>query len=265
MWQRARDMIQSRGSVVRLNTEVVRVLHHGGRATGVVARENGREEHIEGDAVVSTMAISDLIARLDPHAPEDVRAVASRLTYRDFLIVALIIDRPELFPDNWIYIHAPEVKVARIQNFKNWSPEMVPDPARTCLGLEYFCTVGDSLWEMTDEELIALARREIETIGLAKSADVIDAYVTRQKKAYPVYTGAYKEYLERIRGFLDSIPNLQTVGRNGLHMYNNQDHSMLTAMLAVRNLLGEDHDVWSVNLERSYHEEVQLPSAADES
>jgi protoporphyrinogen oxidase len=264
MWQRAREIVESRGSRVHLESEVVRVLHRGGKATGVVVRRGGREETIIGDAVVSTMAISDLIARLDPAAPDDVRAVASRLTYRDFIIVSLIVNQRELFPDNWIYIHAPEVKVARIQNFKNWSPEMVPDPSKTSLGLEYFCTEGDALWSLSDAELVELGKREIETIGLARAADVSDAHVVRQRKAYPVYTGAYKEYLERIRGFLDSIPNLQTVGRNGLHMYNNQDHSMLTAMLAVRNLMGEDHDVWSVNLERSYHEEVQIPEGADE-
>jgi protoporphyrinogen oxidase len=208
------------------------------------------------------MPISELVSRLDPPAPIDVRHGAGQLTYRDYFTVGLIINRADLFPDNWIYIHAPEVKVGRIQNFKNWSPEMVPDPNKTFLGLEYFCNEGDEMWNMSDAALVQLGARELETMGLARAADVEGGTVIRQLKTYPVYTGEYKEYLERIRGFLDSIGNLQTVGRNGLHMYNNQDHSMLTAMLAVKNLLGEQHDVWSVNVERAYHEEVRLPSGA---
>jgi len=156
------------------------------------------------------------------------------------------------------------VKVGRIQNFKNWSPEMVPDQSKTFLGLEYFCTEGDELWRQPDEALIELGKRELEIMGLVKVAEVERGYVVRQRKTYPVYTGEYESYLGRIRGFLDSIVNLQTVGRNGLHMYNNQDHSMLTAMLAVKNLLGHGvHDVWSVNVERAYHEEIRLPASSD--
>ncbi|HEY4690436.1 MAG TPA: NAD(P)/FAD-dependent oxidoreductase [Anaerolineae bacterium] len=260
LWERVAEIVESRGSTVRLNVEVVRVLHRGGRVNGVVIRGDGCEETIEAGAIISTMPVSDLIARLDPPAPDDVRAGADRLTYRDFLTVALIINRAEVFPDNWIYVHAPDVQVARIQNFKNWSLDMTADPAKTCLGLEYFCTEGDALWRLSDADLIHLASNELERIGLATTSDVIDGVVFRQPKAYPVYTGEYQAHLENIRRFLALIPNVQTVGRNGLHMYNNQDHSMLTAMLAVRNLLGEQHDVWSVNVERSYHEEVRLPS-----
>jgi protoporphyrinogen oxidase len=213
--------------------------------------------------VISSMPISELIAKLDPPAPEDIRSGASQLTYRDYFTVGLLVNQPDLFPDNWIYIHSPEVLVGRIQNFKNWSPEMVSDQSKTFLGLEYFCNDTDELWAMNDDALIELGKKELDRMGLARASDVEDGTVIRQKKAYPVYTGEYKEYLERIRGFLDTIPNLQTVGRSGLHMYNNQDHSMLTAMLAVKNLLGEQHDVWSVNVERSYHEEVQIPSTAE--
>ncbi len=262
LWERTQQLIEQRGGEVRLNTTVMKVLHREGRAIGVVARSNGRDEPIEADAIISSMPISELVARLDPPAPQDVRAGAAQLTYRDYFTVGLIVDQADLFPDNWIYIHAPEVKVGRVQNFKNWSPEMVPDPSKTFLGLEYFCNEGDELWRMSDAELIQLGTAELETMGLARAADVSGGTVIRQLKTYPVYTGEYKEYLERIRGFLDSIPNLQTVGRNGLHMYNNQDHSMLTAMLAVKNLQGEQHDVWSVNVERAYHEEVRLPSGA---
>lgn len=262
LWERTQQLIERWGGEVRLNAEVVKVLHRDSKAIGVVARSNGREETIEADAIVSSMPISELIARLDPPAPQDVREGASQLTYRDYFTVGLIVKQADLFPDNWIYIHAPEVKVGRIQNFKNWSPGMVPDASKTFLGLEYFCNAGDDLWQMTDDDLVELGTRELETMGLAKAADVERGFIVRQLKTYPVYTGEYKEYLERIRGFLDSMPNLQTVGRNGLHMYNNQDHSMLTAMLAVKNLQGEQHDVWSVNVERAYHEEVRLPSSS---
>ncbi len=263
LWERAQQIVEAQGGEVRLNTEVVKVRHRAGQTFGVVARSGGRDEALEADAIISTMPISELIARLDPPAPDDVCDGARRLSYRDFITVGLIIDRAEVFPDNWIYIHAPEVKVGRIQNFKNWSPEMVADSRKTFLGLEYFCTVGDALWQMKDADLIKLGAHELELMGLAKASEVEDGTVIRQLKAYPVYTGEYEQYLERIRGFLDSIHNLQTIGRNGLHMYNNQDHSMLTAMLAVKNLQGEQHDVWSVNVERAYHEEVRLPSAAE--
>jgi protoporphyrinogen oxidase len=262
LWERTQQLIEQRGGEVRLQTTVVQVLHRGGKAIGVVVRSNGRDETIEADAIISSMPISELIAKLDPPAPQDVCNGAAQLTYRDYFTVGLIVNQADLFPDNWIYIHAPEVKVGRVQNFKNWSPEMVPDPGKTFLGLEYFCNEGDELWCLSDADLIKLATHELETMGLARATDVESGIVIRQLKTYPVYTGEYKEYLERIRGFLDSIPNLQTVGRNGLHMYNNQDHSMLTAMLAVKNLLGEKHDVWSVNVERAYHEEVRLPSGA---
>lgn len=263
LWERTQQLLGASGNEVRVNAEVVKVLHRSGRAIGVVVRSGGRAETIEADAVISTMPISELIAQLDPPAPEDIRSGAGQLTYRDFITVGLIINQPDLFPDNWIYIHSPEVQVGRIQNFKNWSPAMVPDPSKTFLGLEYFCLESDALWTMADADLIELGKQELDRMGLARASDVEDGTVIRQKKAYPVYTGEYKEYLERIRGFLDTIPNLQTVGRNGLHMYNNQDHSMLTAMLAVKNLLGEQHDVWSVNVERSYHEEVQIPLTAE--
>ncbi|NJO71823.1 MAG: FAD-dependent oxidoreductase, partial [Oscillatoriales cyanobacterium RM1_1_9] len=169
--------------------------------------------------------------------------------------VALVIDKPDLFPDNWIYIHSPEAKVGRIQNFKNWSPEMVPDLSKTCIGMEYFCSVGDAIWEASDTELLDLATHEIETLGLAKAKDVEDGTIIRQPKAYPVYDREYRQHLQVIQDYLAQFDNLQTVGRNGMHRYNNQDHSMLTGYLAARNLLGEHHDLWNVNLERSYHEE----------
>jgi protoporphyrinogen oxidase len=195
-------------------------------------------------------------------APEIVEA-ARKLTYRDFLTVALIVRRDDLFPDNWIYVHSPEVQVGRIQNFKNWSPDMSPVAGTSCIGLEYFCNEGDALWEMSDADLIVLGGRELVQLGLVAAAEVLDGVVFRQLKAYPVYTGEYKAFLELIKNYLASIENLQTTGRNGLHMYNNQDHSMLTAMLAVENIMSnQKHDLWAVNTERSYHEEIRIPDSA---
>lgn len=176
------------------------------------------------------------------------------------LIGFLLTLNAGLYRYNWIYIHAPEVRVGRIQNFKNWSPEMVPDPQKTCLGMEYFCSQGDDLWEMADEDLIALATEELAKLGLTKGADVEDGVVIRQLKAYPVYDGEYRQHLDVIQEFLGDFENLQTIGRNGMHRYNNQDHSMLTGMLAIENLMGGTHDLWDVNTERSYHEEFTVKS-----
>ncbi|MCI0628618.1 MAG: NAD(P)/FAD-dependent oxidoreductase [Acidobacteria bacterium] len=259
MWAKAADFVTAYGSQVCLETDVVRLRHASGRVAEVVARQNGAEQLFTGTHVISSMPVPELIQKLDPPPPPDVLAAARGLVYRDFLTVVLIIKQPNLFSDNWIYIHSPEVKVGRIQNFKNWSPEMVPDPAMTSLGLEYFCTEGDDLWCTSDEDLIELGKREMEQIGLVRAADVVDGTVVRQLKAYPVYNGTYAGHLQTIKDYLAKFSNLQTVGRNGLHKYNNQDHSMLTAMLAVRNLLGERHDVWNVNTERSYHEEIRVP------
>jgi protoporphyrinogen oxidase len=210
------------------------------------------------DHVISTMALTDLIAALDPRPPEVVCEAAARLRYRDFLIVTLILDHADPFPDNWIYIHSPEVKVGRVQNFRAWSEEMVPNPNQASIGMEYFCHEGDGLWTTSDADLIKLATAELEKLGLAPSSSVVDGSVIRQVKAYPVYDGAYREALDIIAGWLGTLKNFQTIGRNGLHRYNNQDHSMLTAMLAVGNILGESHDVWTVNVERSYHEEFEI-------
>jgi len=201
------------------------------------------------------MPVRELIACMDPPAPPEVQAAAAQLNYRDFLIVALMLDR-DPFPDNWIYIHDPSVKLGRIQNFKNWSPDMVPDPSKTCLGLEYFCFEGDGLWTMPDQDLIELGKRELERIGLARASEITDGSVVRMPKAYPVYDGTYQDALKVIRRFVEALGNLQMVGRNGMHKYNNQDHSMLTAMLAARNILGANYDLWSVNVDEEYHEEL---------
>ena len=264
MWVKAAEFVTARGGQMRMGAEAVKLKHVEGRVVEIMARQNGAEQSLTGTHVISSMPVSELIQKLDPLPPPEVLAAAKGLTYRDFLSVVLIIKQPNLFSDNWIYIHSPEVKVGRIQNFKNWSPEMVPDPAMTSLGLEYFCTEGDDLWRMSDADLIELGKREMEQVGLVRAADVVDGTVVRQLKAYPVYNGTYAGYLQTIKDYLAKFSNLQTVGRNGLHKYNNQDHSMLTAMLAVRNLLDPNgrRDLWDVNTERSYHEEIRIPHDA---
>ncbi|MFN8223323.1 MAG: hypothetical protein U0R50_08795 [Gaiellales bacterium] len=204
------------------------------------------------------MALSDLILSLDPPAPAEVRDAANSLAYRDFCLVALVIDHEQPFPDNWIYLHDPGVRAGRVQNFGAWSPDMVM-PGTTCLGVEYFCSQGDDLWEMDDAELIALAVSELERTGLVDPGTVIDGFRIRVPRAYPVYDERYAEALALIRGYLASFDNLRTFGRNGMHRYNNQDHSMWTAILASFNQLdGSDHDVWSVNTEHAYLEEGML-------
>jgi len=200
------------------------------------------------------MAIRDLVARMEPAAPAGTRRAAAELNYRDFLTVALIVKNRDCFSDNWIYVHEPGVKVGRIQNYGSWSPEMVPDPANTCLGLEYFCFEGDGLWTTSDQELIQLARQELQALGLSRPEDYVDGTVVRVRKAYPVYDEKYQGLLAEVRSFFKTLPNLQLVGRNGMHRYNNQDHSMLTAILAARNILGASYDLWQVNVDDEYHE-----------
>lgn len=254
MWDRFQEAIELRGGEVHLDSSVVKLHRQGQRITHAIVRRGDKLVELPTEQIISSMPVTALIRQLEPAAPPEVQAAAKALKYRDFLIVPIVINRDDLFPDNWIYIHSPEVKVGRIQNFKNWSAAMVPEAGKTCLGMEYFCSKGDELWEMSNEDLLDLAKREIEALGLAKASEVEDGTVIRQPKAYPVYDRDYRENLEVIQHYLETFENLQTVGRNGMHRYNNQDHSMLTAVLAVQNLYGGKHDLWSVNTERSYHE-----------
>lgn len=265
MWETVRKIVERDGSEIRFNASVEKILWSEGSVDAVQVMVDGKPETIEGTHFISTMPIRELIQKFDPPAPEHVLKAAEALNYRDFLTVALVINKRELFPDNWIYIHDSDVKVGRIQNFKNWSPSMVPDPNKTCLGLEYFCFEGDGLWTMSDADLIELGRKELGILGLANPADVEDGSVVRMPKAYPVYDGTYAEALRVVREFLKDVPNLQLVGRNGMHKYNNQDHSMLTAMLAVKNILGATYDLWQVNAEQEYHEEVTDRDKTEES
>ncbi len=262
MWETATERVRAMGGEVLLGHAVTAVELHEGRAVAVRARTAEGERRFACDHVISTTDVRALVRALDPAPPARIRSAGDGLRYRDFLTVALMIDRPDLFPDNWIYIHTPGVKVGRIQNFNNWSKAMVADADRTtCLGLEYFCFEGDGLWTTPDAELIALATRELAQLGLDAGATVFDGTVVRQRKAYPIYDGEYRAHLDEVRSFIDAIPNLHCVGRNGMHKYNNQDHSMLTAMMTVWNMQGAAHDVWSVNTDYEYHEEIRVPDA----
>ena len=257
MWETVAAIVSARGSDIRMGAEAVEIHWTPEGVTGVVAAVNGAREMQRGSHFISSMPIRDLVQRMVPQPPLEVVKAANALNYRDFLTVALVINKADLFPDNWIYVHDAGVKMGRIQNFKNWSPDMVPDQSKTCLGLEYFCFEGDSLWTMSDAELIALGTRELEKLGLARAADVEDGAVVRMPKAYPVYDSTYVEALGTVRAFLSTLENMQLVGRNGMHRYNNQDHSMLTAMLAVKNVLGGSFDLWGVNADQEYHETIR--------
>ena len=266
MWETCRDKVVAAGSTVVTDAVVTTVRHEGGRATTVVARhpDGTTTEHPCTD-VISSMPISDLLAAMEPPVPAEVAAAAADLRYRDYMIVALVIPEELVdFDDNWIYIHDPEVRTMRIQNFGSWSPYLVKD-GRTCLGLEYFRFEGDEIWSMADDDLVEMAKREIEKLGLAKASDVEAGYVVRMPKAYPVYDEDYTENIAVLRAWLEEhAPNVHPVGRNGMHRYNNQDHSMYTAMLTVENILeGSGHDVWNVNVEGEYHEEKAGASSSN--
>jgi protoporphyrinogen oxidase len=261
MWERCRELVESKGGEVRLTSPVTRIERAEHQAVAVVYAEGneasgGKQVRLEADHIISSMPYSALVLCMDPPAPSHVRDAATQLHYRDFLTVALVIPKEAAFPDNWIYVHYPGVKVGRIQNFGAWSPYMVKD-GRTCLGLEYFVFEGDELWEADDDTLIAMATEELVTLGLVKAADVERGYVVRMPKAYPVYDEGYQLAVDTIREWLRSeVPNVHAVGRNCMHKYNNQDHSMYTAMLTVENIVdGAHHDIWVVNVEEEYHEE----------
>ena len=254
MWERCRDRVVAGGGRVQLGAEVRGVERRAGRAVAVHASVDGVARRIPCSAVISSMPLAELARSFDPPAPATVVEAAHRLHFRDFLTVALIVDAADGFPDNWIYVHEPDVSVGRIQNFGNWSPALVK-AGRTCLGMEYFVHEDDGLWSRSDDELVALASAELARLGLVSPGGVQGGHVVRVAKAYPVYDPGYAERVDTIRRFVENeVPNVWPVGRNGMHRYNNQDHSMLTAMLAVENVLGAAHDVWAVNVEAEYHE-----------
>ena len=256
MWERCTELVRDQGSTVTLTTRVESITRGDQGAKSVSVRDANGSQQYQCDHIISTMPINELLAVINPPAPPEVLAAAAGLKHRDFLTVAIVVPQEFAFPDNWIYIHAPEVRVGRIQNFGSWSPYLVKE-GRTCLGLEYFVSIGDDLWVMPDDDLIELAKREIATLGLADPTQVEAGFVVRMPKAYPVYDIDYQANVETIRTWLtQNMPNVHPVGRNGMHKYNNQDHSMYTAMLTVENIVdGTHHDIWAVNVEEEYHEE----------
>jgi len=252
MWEKMAEAISAEGGQLWLSTCAGRLEHETGRITAVWAGEH-RLDLREG-ALVSSAPLREFVLALDPPAPDPVLQAAQSLRYRGFLAVALLVEAESLFPDNWIYIHAPEVRVGRIQNPKNWSMEMVPEPGLTCLVLEYFCWSGEELWNRADKDLLALAERELRQLGLVGNEKVRGGRVVRVSHAYPVYDPGYQERVRVVREYLSGFLNLQVIGRAGMHRYNNMDHAMLTGLLAARNLAGESHDLWQVNLEEEYLE-----------
>src|SRR4051795_2534868 len=256
MWEMMTNRIEEMGGEVRLESPAQQIDVEDGR----VVRIHTPQGVIEPRGTISSLPLRHMVGLTSPGAPAEVQQAAQGLRYRDFLTVALVLDGQDLFPDNWIYIHEDGVRVGRIQNYRSWSPWMVPDPDTACVGLEYFAFKGDDLWTMDDDKLIELATRELELLGLATPDKVRRGYVVRVPLAYPMYDADYADRVGVIRGWLDSLTNLQQVGRNGLHRYNNSDHSMLSAMRAVENVLhGTKHDIWAVNVESAYHEEHQEP------
>ncbi|MGA2920873.1 MAG: NAD(P)/FAD-dependent oxidoreductase [Candidatus Sulfotelmatobacter sp.] len=259
MWEACARKVRALGGVVKLGRKVVGCHFDSTNNLWNVTtcRANGEVEEYRAEHLISSMPIRELVTQLEPQLPEAAIQAARALRYRDFLTVGLIVKDRGRFADNWIYIHDPSVQVGRVQNYKSWSPEMVPDARYSSYGLEYFCFEGDGLWNADDRELIELAKREIQKINLADSEDVVDGCVIRQPKAYPVYDDSYQQHVNTIREVLEETrPTLHLVGRNGMHKYNNQDHAMMTAMLTAKNILAGNRkfDVWAVNQDAEYHE-----------
>ncbi len=267
MWEACAEKMKALGGKLEMGCRVTRCSYDESSGNWIVDYK-GRQDDlhtIEAEHVISSAPMRELVCGLSPGVSERTKHAAESLKYRDFITVMLILKDRQMFDDNWIYIHDPSVKVGRVQNFRSWSPEMVPEHDKVCYGLEYFCFEGDGLWDSDDSRLIDLARQELIQIGLAKEGDFVDGCIVRQKKAYPVYDDDYAGHVAAIRQELETrYPNLHLVGRNGMHKYNNQDHAMMTAMLCVENILADAklYDLWQVNSDAEYHE--QGPAVAEE-
>ncbi len=269
MWETVADRIRTRGGQIELGVKVVGIHHFNGRIQGVqIVRNGGEKEYIPADVVISTMPVRDLVQGMMPEAPSEVQDVANGLLYRDFITVGLLArklkpsryalkdSKTNILPDNWIYVQEKDVKLGRLQIFNNWSPALVKDPNTVWLGLEYFCNEGDALWSLSNEEFARFAIEELASIDIIDQADVIDWHVVHVPKAYPAYFGSYDRF-GVVRQWLDSFDNLYLVGRNGMHRYNNQDHSMLTGKLAAEAImfgLANRDEIWAVNIDDEYHE-----------
>ncbi|HUA34654.1 MAG TPA: NAD(P)/FAD-dependent oxidoreductase [Candidatus Binataceae bacterium] len=261
MWETMASRITAMGAKIKMGERATVIERDNRRVIRIVTEDpQGNRYSYSGDHFISTMPIRALIEAFQPAVPHEILQAARGLSYRDFITVALVLNRPELFPDQWIYIHDPQVKVGRIQNFKNWSPAMVSDSRYSVLGLEYFCFDSDQMWRAPDAELIAMAKRELALTGLADESSVVDAAVVREVAAYPIYDHDYRGHVASIRRFLElEAPNLQLAGRNGMHKYNNQDHAMMTGIMAARNLMGANYDQWRVNADALYLEDDNEP------
>ncbi|MEQ1884515.1 MAG: NAD(P)/FAD-dependent oxidoreductase [Bryobacteraceae bacterium] len=277
MWEEVARRVQEKGGIILTGWKVEGMERDGSRIVAVHARhtESGERRTYTGEYYFSTMPVQELIGNMEPQAPEDVREIAAGLQYRDFITVGLLCDKLKLqdvtangkttIKDNWIYIQEPDVLVGRLQIFNNWSPYMVADPSKTWIGLEYFCNEGDSLWDRTNDELRALAKDEMNRLGIVDPSAVLDSTVIRMPKTYPAYFGTYERF-PRVIEWINGLSNLVLVGRNGMHKYNNQDHSMLTAMVSVDGIAAGAIDreaLWALNTEQEYHEEKEekLPVA----
>jgi protoporphyrinogen oxidase len=273
LWEVVADKVKALGGEILTRQEVTSIHTDKGRITAVSVRgPDGLERQLTGNYFFSTMPIKELVNELQAAVPAHVREVSSNLQYRDFITVGLLVKKLSVkdrenptgrIQDNWIYIQEPDVLAGRLQIFNNWSPYMVKDPDTVWIGVEYFCYETDSMWNLPDSEMASLAGRELERIGIIESQDVTDFKVIRMPKTYPAYFGVYNRF-EEVRSYLDAFPNLFLVGRNGMHKYNNQDHSMLTAMTAVDNIIEgrtDKSNIWAVNTEMDYHEEKAVPSA----
>lgn len=255
MYEKMADMVKEKGGRIISQAKVIQIRRENDRILGVVYEDaSGIKQEISGTHYVSTMPLPELVRKFDPPAREDVMKSLEFLRFRSFIAICLIADEKDLFPDNWIYIHSPEVQVGRIQNFKNWNPDLVPDKTKTALGMEYFCFEGDSLWKTPDSELIQLASLELKKIGMGKNSKVIDGFVVRQKDAYPIYKIGYQEHLQKAYGYIKTFSNFQIIGRGGTFQYNNMDHSILSGLYAARNIMGANFNVLGINIDEAYHE-----------
>lgn len=254
MWEKFRQEIEAAGGNVDLGSPVVALHHDDGLVHEVSCHQDDDIVRHSADEVVSSLPLDNLIDTLDPPPPPKILEAAKKISYRSFIIIILVFDKEEIFPDQWLYIHSPEVAVGRIQNFKNWSPAMVPNQATTSLGLEYFCDENDKLWSSDDLDLIRLAMQEIEHLGIARADKVIDSCVLRQPKAYPVYDEHYREHVEVLKNYLGQIRNLQTIGRNGMHRYSNMDLAMTSGIMAAQNITGARHNLWQLGNSADYLE-----------
>ncbi len=263
MYNEMKSKIEERGGTVKLDSRVIKVNHRDFRIESIdFVDENGDIKTQEGSDFVSSIPLTELMGILDPSPEKEISDAAGKLSYRSLITIDIIIRKKNVFPDNWIYIHSPDVRLGRIQNFKNWSRYMVPDQDKTSLGLEYFCTENDDLWIMPDEELFRLAASEVERIKICNATDIEDYAIIRVPKAYPVYNLDFREHVGRIEGYVKKFDNLQLIGRYGLFKYNNMDHSILTGLYAANNIISDDFsfDTWSVNTDDEYHEEQNQQS-----